>query len=1375
MASDHDAFANWLKTLAPEELAKLKAVHSASAQAAADTAVQDDSRPGNSSSSLSPRSFLVYQNQEAFYHAQEGCYTGPIPACFDYVPPKDVGDLDGADPAQPSDAADPAQPSQDHEAQPSQPPADAGAQAVSEEPIQAGGEYLPMEEPSSSTAFHATPQASLFSMMGQLIDMTAAQSKPINRHELWQLIKRPDLGVAREAAVPSGAVPPPTKTPPPSKPSQPQPSEKPPQQKRPPEVPQNWKPPAQQTFLPDAAKADPPTKAMPQVQQSPPPKPKAAEPGTAYTDGDRSGAEHKFMASDHKPTYSGTERPPQPFGLAVIWDARTWINFYGGEPPKTAVEIDVGAHFYTVQPGPAQDQPSQPEPGQEEDSESSGKEEDLPPCPPLPEWYSADTGVLRYWHFGATGQANPRQMGKQSVPALCLQDMKALPESLVDKRKNVTIDPPSKPYLYKPPALAHPRLPCPNMRNCIIVPSLTLPHTFDLHPAFARMYFLGSRGEMRCGLPCSTVPFCPYHSACGREITEGTVEHRDKHSGHECSRCKEFTDLGRSPFEWFSAVPTQAALGRTAFFAPHDRRHRTSLAFQRRPQPLHVLCNVCPCACLQPIMDPDTDPDDLSNLESWSPVNSLHSDAQRTGRSPSRESRVSPTQERATVVRADKHVLLPLQSAPKTRTFTAQTDTDRREALPLPLAVVVAWERRLCQEEWGLAPSRPIARGGQHPTVEPPFSVTSSPPPNAFQLSALGKGLDRFIYSREAELEQVRPETQPATAESADTPSIPSNGPSEQRTPGANSLPPTIPADDIEALLVESFAASQADSSDSEEHTTLPTVEEIVIFQNGSTCLRHARDANVCAIDLSREDSQDLPDLLLQAIWSRVVLGLIADLSSLTPHLDEACAFLQAIRSSGASALLFLPADHFLFQAPPFCEALHDGGLFLCPEPDSERILIATAPLPTWPCVDPGLAALEAAGRFAAMPLSTTPAQPPTLASALQCHGELAHDRAPICDGAGNTSSADWSRPQPSPAAMQDIMQAWLKWVMEWDYDSMTQAAEGVFDPIEPSGLWPPAKIQQQLLYLSSDVDSLRWLLPRIEAIPTTSLSLPPLVACLARADAMAEGDRVGIGGWITTKHSMAWFAEAWTMDEVRSTWPFLTKDAQKYIACFETLAQLALAMTARERHAFSQFSVCLPSQSDNTPSEAGINKLFTTSWPLSQFLQLIASWSSCHGVDLQVSPVAGAHNQWADDLSRGRLQAFSHRPQERVRVSLDRLASAASQATWSTSTARGGGYSPAALPVGSVPEVGEFMPWLALSTLAPPGIDFGPSLSLEWAFLLPDARTSRAYSVATDRLTQAAPSSTFVSELTDFMLTPNVMPSQFSPKFHGARLACPR
>ena len=196
---------------------------------------------------------------------------------------------------------------------------------------------------------------------------------------------------------------------------------------------------------------------------------------------------------------------------------------------------------------------------------------------------------------------------------------------------------------------------------------------------------------------------------------------------------------------------------------------------------------------------------------------------------------------------------------------------------------------------------------------------------------------------------------------------------------------------------------------------------------------------------------------------------------------------------------------------------------------------------------------------------------------------------------------------------------------------------------------------------------SLAWLAPRIAAIPTTPLSLPPLLSSLARADAMAEGDQVGIGGWVSTKHGLAWFAESYTMEEIRTFWPFLTKDAQKYIACFETVAQLALAMTAKAHLGHTRLSLCLPSESDNTPTEGGVNKLFTTSWPLSEFLSLIASWSSANGVTLQVSHVAGAHNEWADDLSRGRLQAFAHRTRDRLRISLDMLASASAKASWSS------------------------------------------------------------------------------------------------------------
>ena len=142
-------------------------------------------------------------------------------------------------------------------------------------------------------------------------------------------------------------------------------------------------------------------------------------------------------------------------------------------------------------------------------------------------------------------------------------------------------------------------------------------------------------------------------------------------------------------------------------------------------------------------------------------------------------------------------------------------------------------------------------------------------------------------------------------------------------------------------------------------------------------------------------------------------------------------------------------------------------------------------------------------------------------------------------------------------------------------------------------------------------------------------------------------------------------------MNEVRTFWPFLTKEAQRYIACFETLAQLALAMTAKAHHGHSRMNICLPTESDNTPTEGGTNKLFTTSWPLSEFLGLIASWSSANGITLQVAHVVGSHNEWADDLSRGRLQAFAHRPQDRFRVPLQLLASAASETSWTSKDAQ--------------------------------------------------------------------------------------------------------
>ena len=79
---------------------------------------------------------------------------------------------------------------------------------------------------------------------------------------------------------------------------------------------------------------------------------------------------------------------------------------------------------------------------------------------------------------------------------------------------------------------------------------------------------------------------------------------------------------------------------------------------------------------------------------------------------------------------------------------------------------------------------------------------------------------------------------------------------------------------------------------------------------------------------------------------------------------------------------------------------------------------------------------------------------------------------------------------------------------------------------------------------------------------------------------------------------------------------------------------------------------------SDNTSAEAGINKLFTTTEPLSEFLKLVASWSARRNVQLAVSRLAGEKNVWADELSRSKLQRFARRMADRERIPLDMLAS---------------------------------------------------------------------------------------------------------------------
>ena len=188
----------------------------------------------------------------------------------------------------------------------------------------------------------------------------------------------------------------------------------------------------------------------------------------------------------------------------------------------------------------------------------------------------------------------------------------------------------------------------------------------------------------------------------------------------------------------------------------------------------------------------------------------------------------------------------------------------------------------------------------------------------------------------------------------------------------------------------------------------------------------------------------------------------------------------------------------------------------------------------------------------------------------------------------------------------------------------------------------------------------LNWLSRCFASTPTVPLALPPLLPCLAAADACAEGNTVGIGGWFLTSNAFAWFGETWSMSDIRQTWPFLTKPAQRYIACFETIAQFALLQIAHATSGQGRYHFTLPSGTDNSATEADINKMFTTSWPMQVFLQLIASWAHSHNVVLQPTHIAGSANGWADDLSRNRLSRFANQSQHRRRFTPENIADAA-------------------------------------------------------------------------------------------------------------------
>ena len=168
---------------------------------------------------------------------------------------------------------------------------------------------------------------------------------------------------------------------------------------------------------------------------------------------------------------------------------------------------------------------------------------------------------------------------------------------------------------------------------------------------------------------------------------------------------------------------------------------------------------------------------------------------------------------------------------------------------------------------------------------------------------------------------------------------------------------------------------------------------------------------------------------------------------------------------------------------------------------------------------------------------------------------------------------------------------------------------------------------------------SVEWLLQCFQADLACPLRSKPILACKAAADACVEGATVGTGGWFISSRSVSWFAETWDFQQVQQQWPCLTKEAQRYIACFETLAQLALMRIAWTAEGQAVHGLRMPSGTDNTASEE------TEHRSRSMALADICAISRRTGLQAQMVSASLAYPRQAQRVGR------SAQPRQHIRI----------------------------------------------------------------------------------------------------------------------------
>ncbi len=179
-------------------------------------------------------------------------------------------------------------------------------------------------------------------------------------------------------------------------------------------------------------------------------------------------------------------------------------------------------------------------------------------------------------------------------------------------------------------------------------------------------------------------------------------------------------------------------------------------------------------------------------------------------------------------------------------------------------------------------------------------------------------------------------------------------------------------------------------------------------------------------------------------------------------------------------------------------------------------------------------------------------------------------------------------------------------------------------------------------------------------------LVVPRTFGGVAAADAFAEGEWAGIGGWMLPPgaelqpENIIWYAEEIHINDLPSWFRSCCgkEDLQAYISSFEAMGQLALLELRchEDEEAQEAGAVGLRQRCDNQGVVAASAKALSMKKPLCYVLQAMGFAACEKGIQLRITHIAGNRNDWADALSRGREkdEAFWRRLKQSNRRRID-------------------------------------------------------------------------------------------------------------------------